>query len=227
MTVVCFANPKGGTGKTTTCLLFSEQAVVLGYSVALLDCDPNLNMMGWSDRRKEKGIKTPFHVESCRDEEAIIESIERLSDLYDIVCLDMEGTASQLVTFALSQTDLCLIPFEPTPMETRQAARAVQLIKRTSKMIGRHIGYRLVFTRTNAAFQTNDERDVRAGASDLKVLNTSIVRRSAYTRIFRDSELLSELDGDSVSNVPKAISNARALAIEVVQILAEGQGTND
>lgn len=227
MAVVCFANPKGGTGKTTTCLLFLEQAVALGYRVALLDCDPNLNMMGWSERRKEKGIETPFHVESCRDEEAIIESIEGLSEIYDIVCLDMEGTASQLVTFALSQTDLCLIPFEPTPMETRQAARAVQLVKRTSKMIGRHIEYSLVFTRTNAAFQTNDERDVRAGLSDLKVLNTSIVRRSAYTRIFRDSELLSELDGASVSNVPKAIANARALAIEVVKILAEGKATND
>ncbi|ART99478.1 ParA family protein [Yoonia vestfoldensis] len=221
MSVVTFANPKGGTGKTTTCLLFSEAAAQMGYTVALLDCDPNLNLVGWAKKRREEDRGVPFHVESCRSEDEIIEVVERLSAKYDIVCLDMEGTASQLVTFALSQSDMCVIPFEPTPMETRQAGRALQLVKRTSKMIGREVKYRLVFTRTNAAFQTNDERDVRRSLPNVEILKTSIVRRSAYTRIFREADLLSELFDKKVANVDKAIQNANAFTKEIILELAE------
>lgn len=221
MSVITFANPKGGTGKTTTCLLFSEAAAKLGYKVALLDCDPNLNLQGWANRRIQEGREVPFHFEACRSEDEIIEVVERLASNYDLVCLDMEGTASQLVTFALSQSDMCLIPFEPTPMETRQAARALQLVKRTSKMIGREVKYRLVFTRTNAAFQTNDERDVRAALTDAQILKTSIVRRSAYTRIFREADLLEELGAKQVSNIQKAIENANAFTREIIVELAE------
>lgn len=221
MSVLTFANPKGGTGKTTACMIFAESAARMGYSVALLDCDPNLNLIGWAQKRTEEGRSVPFHVESCRLEDEIIEVVERLSDSYDIVCLDMEGTASQLVTFALSQSDMCIIPFEPTPMETRQAARALQLVKRTSKMIGRDIKYGLAFTRTNAAFQTNDERDVRQSLSKHEILRTSIVRRSAYTRIFRESDLLSELATKQISNADKAIANANAFAKEIILKLAE------
>lgn len=223
MAVISFVNPKGGTGKTTSCMLFSEAAVHLGYSVALIDCDPNLNIVSWSKTREEQGRRVPFAIHKCRSEDEIIEIVENLEEDFDLVCLDMEGTASQLVTYALSQSDMCIIPFEPTPMETRQAARAVQLLKRTSKMINREINYRLLFTRTNAAFQTHDEKDVRNSIADLLVMKTSIVRRAAYSRLFRNSDMLSELEGQNISNVPKAIKNAKAFALELIGYLAEAQ----
>lgn len=221
MAVISFVNPKGGTGKTTSCMLFAEAAEQLGYKVALVDCDPNLNIVGWATTRRKSDRAVPFHIEQCRSEDEIIEILESLEDDFDIVCLDMEGTASQLVTYALSQSHLCIIPFEPTPMETRQAARAVQLLKRTSKMINREIDYRLLFTRTNAAFQTHDEKDVRQSISSMSVMQTSIVRRAAYTRLFRDADLLSELHGKNVANIDKAIDNAKLFANELIGYLAE------
>ena len=214
-----FVNPKGGTVKTTSCMILAEQLAETGYKVCVLDCDPNRNILGWQEQRDKKGSDRIFDVIEGPSEDDLIDRLGELETSYEVALLDMEGTADQIVTFALSQTDLCIIPFEPTPMETRQAARSVALVERTSKMINRSIKYVLVMTRTNAAFQTSDEKDVRSSIKDLPILETSLVKRAAFTRIFRDAELLRELDVRSVSNVGKALENAKGFAANVLEQL--------
>jgi chromosome partitioning protein len=219
MICISFVNPKGGTGKTTSCFLLAEQLTAAGYKVAVFDCDPNDNLVTWRDKRVAANKHCPFEIVSGPDEDDLIDQIAAYENKCEILILDMEGTASQIVTFAMSQSDLCLVPFEPTPMETRQAARAVKLVERTSKMIGRKIKYSLVMVRTNAAFQTSDEKDVRQSLNGVSILKSPLVRRAAYTRIFRDAELLSELNSTNVSNVSKATRNAREFATDVIELL--------
>ena len=219
MYVIAFANPKGGTGKTTAALLLAEQLAAAGGRVAMLDCDPNQNIVTWAAERTDAKRPTPFAVLARPAEDQVVETIDGLDGSTDYLIVDLEGTAAQIVTFVLSRTDLAIIPFEPTPMETRQAARAVGLVKNTAKMIRRPIPFALLFTRTNAAFQTSDERDVRAETSDIPVLPVSLIRRAAYTRIFRESLLLAELKPNQVSNLSAAIENARAYAQAVVNQL--------
>lgn len=220
MATICIANPKGGTGKTTTCLLLAEQMAMAGYKTEVMDCDPNHNILAWSERRSSRKDITPFSVIRGPDEDNLIEAVEESQRHNDITLLDMEGTASQVVTFAISQSDLCLIPFEPTPMETRQAARAVSLVKRTSKMISRDVKFSLIMTRTNAAFQTNDERDVRASLTNIPILASSLVKRAAYTRIFRDANMLQELGASGLANLDNAEKNAKAVARDVIALLS-------
>ena len=43
MYVITFANPKGGSGKTTSAMLLAEQIALSGGRVAILDLDPNAN----------------------------------------------------------------------------------------------------------------------------------------------------------------------------------------
>lgn len=236
MFVITFANPKGGSGKTTSAMLLAEQIFHAGARVAVLDCDPNQNILQWAQMRQEQGKAVPFTVEPLPSEEAFLETVESFEDKTDYLVIDLEGTASQLVTYATSQSDLVLVPFEPTPMEARQAARAVQLIRNTGKMMKKDIPHALLFTRVNAAFQTSDEKDVRkeTNSADMPVLKTAIVRRAPYTRLFREGLLLSELheqaqieaEGRTPSQQERllkptdtAIKNAREYAQEVVNML--------
>ena len=233
MFVITFANPKGGSGKTTSAMLLAEQISHAGARVAVLDCDPNQNIVQWAQMRGEQGREVPFRIEPVPSEDAILETIEKLAGQAEYLIIDLEGTASQLVTYAISQSDMVLIPFEPTPMEARQAARAVQLIRNAGRMLKRTIPHALLFTRVNAAFQTSDEKDVRqeTEGNDIPVLATTIVRRAPYTRIFREGLLLSELleaaqkdaEGRTASQqerilkpLESAIENAKAYAQEVV-----------
>jgi chromosome partitioning protein len=239
MYVITFANPKGGSGKTTSAMLLAEQIALSGGRVSILDLDPNANILSWADARTEKGTEVPFHVHARPDAENTVELIESMAATTDYLIIDLEGSKDQIVTFALSRTDLCVIPLDGSPMEARQAAQAVKLVQTTSSMIRQDIHYTLLFTRTNAAFQSSDERDVREAMemNQIELLPIRIAKRAPYTRIFRDSLLLSEIRESidvetedktasvkekALKQIDNAISNARDYAQAVVQMLARG-----
>ena len=237
MYVITFANSKGGSGKTTSALLLTEQIARSGGRVALLDLDPNANVVGWAGTRRENGRGLPFQVHARPPVEDIVALIDAQEGEVDYLVVDLEGSRDQVATYALSRTDLCVIPLDGSAMEARQAAQAVKLVQSTSKMIRRPIAHVLLFARTNAAFMTSDERDVRqvleAGGSP--VLAVSLARRAPYTRIFRDALLLGELPAiveaelrgktasvtsKALAQVTSAIGNAEAYAQAVINELA-------
>lgn len=239
MYVITFANPKGGSGKTTSAMLLAEQIALSGGRVAVLDLDPNANILAWSRSRFESGRTAPFSVHARPQAEETVELIDSLEDEADYLIIDLEGSKDQIVTFALSRTDLCVIPLDGSPMEARQAAQAVRLVQTTSNMIRAKINYVLLFTRTNAAFQTTDERDVRQEMelNDIPTLPVRIAKRAPYTRIFRESVLLAELtdlvskevEGKTASvadkalkQVSSAIENAQNYAQAIIDTLTKG-----
>lgn len=211
MFTITFANPKGGSGKTTSAMLLAEQIRAAGATVAILDCDPNQNIVQWDAQRVGQGRASPFLVRPVPSEAQFLDTVDSIRRKADYLIIDLEGTASNLVTYAISQSDLVLIPFEPTPMEARQAARAVQLVQNTGRMMNKTVAHALLFTKVNAAIQTNDEKDVRkeTQANDIPVLRSAIVRRAAYTRIFREGYLLSELLDQAREEVKGSTASAQ------------------
>jgi chromosome partitioning protein len=238
--VITFCNPKGGSGKTTSAMLLAEQIALSGGRVALLDLDPNANFVAWGQERRVQGRGVPFAIHARPQVEDTVALIDELEGAADYLIIDLEGSKDQIVTFALSRTDLCVIPLDGSPMEARQAAQAVRLVETTARMIRARINYTLLFARTNAAFQTTDERDVRQEMefNHIATLPIRIARRAPYTRIFRDSVLLAELPeiveaemkGKSASSTEKAmkqvtsaIENARDYAQAVIGALTQAR----
>ena len=240
MFVITFANPKGGSGKTTSAMLLAEQIALSGGRVAVLDLDPNANIIAWARGREVAAREVPFVVHARPHAEDTVALIDGLASEADYLIIDLEGSKDQIVTFALSRTDLCIIPMDGSPMEARQAAQAVRLVETTSRMIRTPIAYTLLFARTNAAFLSTDERDVRQEmeANSINTLPVRIARRAPYTRIFRDSVLLAELPdmvaeemkGKAASatekaqkQVTSAIENAREYAQAVIDALMKAK----
>lgn len=240
MYVITFANPKGGSGKTTSAMLLAEQIALSGGRVAILDLDPNANILAWSESRKDEGRDVPFSVHARPQADETVELIDQISEDADYLIIDLEGSKDQIVTFALSRTDLCIIPLDGSPMEARQAAAAVRLVQTTASMIRAPIAFTLLFTRTNAAFQSTDERDVRQEMelNNIPTLPVRIAKRAPYTRIFRDGVLLAELPeivsaetvGKTASVTDKALKqvssateNARDYAQAVIDTLTKAR----
>lgn len=219
MLTITFANPKGGSGKTTSAMLLAEQIRAAGATVAILDCDPNQNIVQWDAQRAEQGRASPFIVRPVPTEAQFLDTVEDIRGKADYLIIDLEGTASNLVTYAISRSDLVLIPFEPTPMEARQAARAVQLVQNTGRMMNKAVAHALLFTKVNAAIQTNDEKDVRkeTQANDIPVLRAAIVRRAAFTRIFREGYLLSELLEQAREEVKASTASAQERVLKPLE----------
>lgn len=231
MAAISFVNSKGGSGKTTLALVLALEMAERGASVAVIDADPNAIIQNWAETRQSgKKKKMPFDLEVCPSESAIAKVIEDLSNQYDFVFIDLEGTSNQIVSRALSRSHLVLIPFNHSPIDASLAAAGAGLVETEIHILGRKIEYRLVASRTNAAIKTKSAKRIEASINDNNIgkLKTSLVERAAYRDIFDFGCTLTELDPKETSGINQAQVNAGEIADEVLAVLKsinqEGQG---
>src|SRR5215203_2713687 len=109
MPTIAFASPKGGVGKTTSATLLATELAESGAAVTVIDADPNRNIAEWASR---PGCPDNLVVIASVTEETIIDEIERASTRTPFVIIDLEGTASLMVSYAISMADLVVIPLQ-------------------------------------------------------------------------------------------------------------------
>jgi chromosome partitioning protein len=224
MPTIVFANPKGGAGKTTSALILASELATKGAGITIIDADPEKWISQWGalpgrpDNLKVIGEVT---------EDSIVDQIEEAAMLSQFVIVDLEGTASLMVANAIGMADLVLIPTQGASMDAKGAAKTIRLIHNQARMARRSIPHAVLLTRTSAAITSRALRNVRdqLDRAGISMLSTSLVERAAYRDILDYGGLLSQLDPDQVSNLDKAIENAREFAGEVLATLrGEGLG---
>jgi chromosome partitioning protein len=215
MPVISFANPKGGAGKTTAALLLAGELAAKGARVCIVDADPERWISQWG---RLPGRPEGIEIAGDATEESIVELIEQAERRAQFVVVDLEGTASLMVAHAIGMSDLVLIPVQGSAMDARGAAKTVRLIRNQGKMARRSIAHAVVLTRTSAAVPSRALRHARAqlDAAEVPVMATSIVERAAFRDLFDYGGTLAGLDPARVSNVDKAIANARRFAGKVL-----------
>ena len=220
MPVISFANPKGGAGKTTTALILATQLSENGATVTIIDADPERWISQWGDL---PGRPDKIKVVNGVTEDTIVDLIDAEAQRSQFVIVDLEGTASLMVANAIGMSDLVLIPTQGSSMDARGGAKTIRLIQNQSKMARRPISHCVVLTRISAAVRSRSLRNVQEQlkANGIEVLKTGIVERAAYRDLFDFGGSLSDLDKTQVSNVEKAVINARDFAGEVITKLKE------
>jgi chromosome partitioning protein len=224
MPVIAFANPKGGAGKTTTALLLATELAAKGAAVAIIDADPEKWISQWS-RLPGK----PDNVTIIGDvtEDTVVDAIEAAERAAQFVIVDLEGTASLMVSNAIGMSDLVVIPIQGSSMDAKGGAKTIRLIRNQEKMSRRKIAHAVVLTRTGAAVTSRSLRNVaeQLQAGGIEIFATPIVERAAYRDLFDYGGTLSGLSGSQVSNLDKAIQNAREFAGEVIVKLKSAAST--
>lgn len=219
MPVVVIANPKGGAGKSTAALVLAQTLAGIGATVTLVDADPNRPIMEW--RAGDSAVA--FDVIGDVTESTIIKIIREHRAQRQFVIVDLEGTASRLVSRAITQADLVLIPLQASGVDARQAGRAVALIHEEEEALGgRTIPFCVLLTRTNPVIQTRIEREIVAAltGAELPLLRTHLNERQAYKAMFVRRKALSELNPADVNGLPEALNNAQRLTDELVDLLS-------
>lgn len=218
MPVIVTANPKGGAGKSTATLVLAQTLAHLGATVTVIDADPNRPIVDW--RSGESAL--PLNVIGDADESRIIRTIRDERTRQQFVFVDLEGTASRLVSRAITQADLVLIPLQASGVDARQASRAVDLIHEEEEALGdRKISFRILLTRTNPIIATKIEKEIVAALTEagLPLLATRLHERQAYKAVFVRRLALHELDATQVNGLTEALTNAQQLADEVVDVV--------
>jgi chromosome partitioning protein len=221
MPVIAVSSPKGGAGKTTTVTLLATVLAERGAPVTVIDADPNKNVVDWS---KLPGKPDNLTVVGEVSEETIVDRIEEESEKSSFVIVDLEGTASLMVSYAISMADFVIIPLQGSQLDAKQAARQMKLIKAQERIAGRAIPFAVLFTRTNPAIMPKTQRFIEERFAEQKVpvFQTKLFDREAFRAIFSYGGTVGGLKDKGVSNIPAALSNALELTSELIERLRNG-----
>jgi chromosome partitioning protein len=216
MAVVSACSTKGGVGKTTTVICLADAFARGGGTVAIVDADPNGHIQTWRDRAP---VDCNVDVVTGVTEVKILDAITEAAAKYQLVLVDLEGAASQSVTYAIAESDLVLIPTKVSGMDLQEVFRTYEVVQRAEKMLKRRIPARALFSQmaplmSRVALHARNEIQ----SAGVPVLKTEIIQRAAYQAIHFTGQTPSSPDGD-----PKAAREVRSALLEILEIVATAE----
>lgn len=225
MPTIVFASPKGGVGKSTSAVVLASELAQSGAEVAIIDADPNRPVSKWGNL---EGKPSNLTVVSDATEATVIDEIETWSARVPFVVVDLEGTASMTVAYAISRADLVVIPVQGSQLDAAEAAKAIRLIRQQERAFSRRIAYAVLFTRTSAVIRPRLLGHIRRELNDagVPILTVQMHEREAFRAIFSFGGTIQGLQPSQVSNLAAAVSNARALAAEVLTMLRDSASSD-
>ena len=215
MPVIAFANSKGGSGKTTSALLLAC-ALAQSKPTTIIDADPRHPISTWA---KLPGKPDTLSVITNESEKTILDEIEDAAERDPFVVIDLEGTASRLMSYAISQADLVIIPLKEQQQDALAALDVIQEIHRDMKATRRDIPYAVLFTQSKVRVKSRTARHIAAQFREnpkIDVFDVEIHERDAFAAIFSIGGTVAGLDPAKVNNVPKAIENVEGFKDEVI-----------
>lgn len=215
MPVIAFANSKGGSGKTTSALLLA-QALAEHRPTTIIDADPRHPISTWAEKN---GRPDSLSVITNASEKTILDEIEDAAARDPFVIIDLEGTASRLMSYAISQADLVIIPMKEQQQDALAALDVIQEIHRDMKATRRNIPYSVLFTQSRAAVKSRTARHISGqfrGNDQIDAFKTEIHERDAFAAMFSMGGTVAGMDPKLVNGLPKAMENIEALRIEVI-----------
>lgn len=214
--VIVFANPKGGTGKTTSALV-AATVIAQAQPVTIIDADPNQPILHWS-----KGDPKPANVSvvSNISDQTILSEIDKAAAATPFVIVDLEGTASTVTAYAMSRADLVVIPLQAKKKDAMQAGKAMSLVRLQEQAFKRQIPFTAVITRTSSVVRSRGLKaiiqDIRD--NDIPCLDVELFEREAFDAI-TDGGTLYDLDPKEVPGVDKAIENAETFTEALIKVI--------
>lgn len=213
MAVISFPNPKGGSGKTTLAVILADQFARNGYSLAFVDADPQkagaeiLAKMKLNER-----VTAGLSIVTDIPEDELFDRVNALAAEYDVVLVDLQGSANQAMLFAVGASDLIIVPAQPSGPDLKGAVKAITVARNATAMARKKIVTKVLLMRTSHLANHRD-RNVRlklesAGADLFKA---ELINRQVFQTL--------TLDGALPADDEPAAANCRAIYIEVVEAL--------
>ena len=199
MKVISVLNQKGGSGKTTIATHLARAIQLKGFSVLLVDSDPQGSSRDWAAVNEEN----PVPVVGI-DRPTIERDLKRIAEK-DYVIIDGAPQAADLAISAIKASDIIIIPVQPSPYDIWATSDLVDLVKQRIEMTDGKLKAVFVVSRTIKGTKIGKEISVALSDYDLPVLKTSITQRVIYPTSASIGS--SVLDEEPTGEASKEINN--------------------
>ena len=199
MKVISKKKQKGGSGKTTIATHLARAIQLKGFSVLLVDSDPQGSSRDWAAVNEEN----PVPVVGI-DRPTIERDLKRIAEK-DYVIIDGAPQAADLAISAIKASDIIIIPVQPSPYDIWATSDLVDLVKQRIEMTDGKLKAAFVVSRTIKGTKIGKEISVALSDYGLPVLETSITQRVIYPTSASIGS--SVLDEEPTGEASKEINN--------------------
>ena len=128
--IISLLQEKGGSGKTTISINVARAIKDRGYSVLLVDSDPQGSARDWHDANEGRMLDV-----IGLDRPTIDKDIKKFVDDYEYIFVDGAPHLSVMITKTILLSDVVLIPVQPSPYDVWASSSLVSLIKQRQELI--------------------------------------------------------------------------------------------
>ena len=224
--IFAVATPKGGSGKTAVSILLAGELANQGYSIALIDADPQGSAYQWHASSLARG-HAPHGIELvyAPEENAVVTRLSEL-DARDAIVVDTPGFADNRIADATLRADLVILPCKVSMFDASQIVRTIGFMRRRAENIGAPApSYRVVINEYDSLDRnTAPIREMLAyfGREQVEVCKNAIYKRITYRTMTNGHGTLYQMNGKDES-----VRKARFNADQVVrELLSASQGAD-
>lgn len=144
--VISAVQEKGGAGKTTLVTFLAALMAEDGARVAVIDTDPQKNFLHWA----EKGQTDIDYIYEENDEK-LLPLLNRLKPQYDTIFIDTAGFKSAMSIYAISASNLVLVPSKASEVDARGAVATYRHIQNVATNMGKQVDAFIVLSDVDKA----------------------------------------------------------------------------
>jgi chromosome partitioning protein len=150
--IITFASPKGGVGKSTTCLAIGAALASRGEPVLILDLDQTNTLIRWYEQH-QPGIPG-LTVDTVPE----VDLYKRLTALYlertGYILIDLAGALSDVMLNAAAIAHLTITPAKLSEPDILEATKLHHQLARLAKSNRRPITHRILINEASALLPT-------------------------------------------------------------------------
>jgi len=206
--IIAIANQKGGVGKTTISANLGVALKSKGFSVLMVDSDPQGSLRDWSATSEGKLLSV-----IGLDRESIEKDIEAIKSGYDFVIIDGRAKAERMAGIIIRIADLIIIPVAPSALDVWGASDLIEAIKTRQIITSGQPMARFVINSARERTKLKDEVTEAVKNEGFETFDTILHLREIYRKVMGEGITVFQ------SKNKESIQEFNNLSQEIIEVL--------
>ena len=210
--IISILNPKGGCGKTTISSNLASSLWKSGYQTLLIDTDPQGTLRDW----KSMDVNDDQPEIIAIDRPNLQKNLNSISSSFDYLIIDGAAKLQDMVTFAVKNSDIVIIPIQPSAADIWACEPLIELIKARQEISnGKPYASFIVSRQIKNSNLAKDIEDTLANFN-FPVLKSRTTQRVIYSEALSSGKSIFDVDRNN-----EASSEILSLTKELKRIIDE------